>query len=1083
LGIIIGIALWVVFTPKKLTPIVQKQVDQYIICESEIGEVELTFFSTFPKFGIKINHTTLINPLEGAPNDTLLNLKNVIGIVNLRSLIKDNDLIINDFRLNEGQIALFTDSTGISNYDVFLLESDTTAVDEPTEMPFKIIDIQNVELKKVDVKYVDDQLKMNAELHDLSAQINGTIKDDIIKGFIDAKPFDLSFDYQIDDTSILIAELNNLSLNLNAGMEKDISAVLNLNPTDINFRYKSDSLDLVTFLKDFSGNFDIVSPLEFDKETISAQIATKPFEISLDYNGDNYLQNTQIELNTSSDINLSRQFIEMKDTKFSVNDLSLSLSGSVENDTINNSIITDISYKFDSWQIKKIIALIPDIFSSYLEGIDLSGIISSKGKISGKYDEQNIPKVDIFLNIQNGFLTYESLPFPMDKINGNINLFTDFKSPSSYLRINNFSANTPLSTISTKGMITNLFGDIRADLTTVANMNLSEFMPMIPDSLQIDMKGNLLGNFKTLFLMSQIEKMELEKMKISGSLTFTDFAVKYDSLSVASNKTDIEFMLPHYNPSIAETGFLFASLTTGMLEAKKIESFNTTLKNITIDVETSDVRDSTRIPNILCSFKIGSLTATDMDSMSVSMLKPDGKITISPRKRNATQPEIKLIFNSDRIDGDFDGQSMIVDKINLEVDVENNPNRKSLIAQWNPKGAVNIENGRFISPTFIYPVDIPAVKMRFDTEKFTVDHAKLIIDKSDFGLSGQIINISSYFRGDSILRGNLHFMSEMTDIVQLMALTSGIGDNEESKNENQEEKVVSQLADAVVSEESYQGPYMVPQGIDIILHTNINKATYGSTVISDIKGNVQVYDGILVLDELSLTTPAADMIVTAMYRTPRKNHLFMGINLHLLDIEIHELLGMAPDLDSIMPMLRSFAGTAEFHFAFETYMDSLYNLKKSTIRGASSIRGNDLVLMDSETFGSIAKTLRFSRKTENKVDSISAEFTIFRSEIDVYPFLIVMDKYKGVVGGRHNLDMSFDYNISLVESPLFIRLNVDVKGTPEKMRYRLKLRSRYPKFYRPQSPKKVENEQRNLRNFIRESLLRSIAAKVSEEEE
>lgn len=104
------------------------------------------------------------------------------------------------------------------------------------------------------------------------------------------------------------------------------------------------------------------------------------------------------------------------------------------------------------------------------------------------------------------------------------------------------------------------------------------------------------------------------------------------------------------------------------------------------------------------------------------------------------------------------------------------------------------------------------------------------------------------------------------------------------------------------------------------------------------------------------------MQLTAMYRTPRKNHLFMGFDYHMLNIEIEELMDMIPELDSIMPMLRSFKGKGEFHLAMETYTDSLYNLKKSTLRGACSIKGQDLVLMDGETFTEIAKTLRFNKK-------------------------------------------------------------------------------------------------------------------------
>jgi hypothetical protein len=298
-----------------------------------------------------------------------------------------------------------------------------------------------------------------------------------------------------------------------------------------------------------------------------------------------------------------------------------------------------------------------------------------------------------------------------------------------------------------------------------------------------------------------------------------------------------------------------------------------------------------------------------------------------------------------------------------------------------------------------------------------------------------------------------------------MALTNGIGHQDTTMGKP------SEYQDA---DTTYAGPYMVPKGIDLFLTTNIKKATMGIDTATNIIGSVQVNDGILVLDGLSFTTPAARMQLTAMYRTPRKNHLYLGLDYHMLNIEISELLKMIPDIDTLMPMLRSFSGKGEFHIAVETYLDSLYNLKKSTLRGASSIRGTDLVLMDGETFSEISKTLRFSKQAENKVDSLSVEFTIFRNEIDIYPFMIVMDKYKAVIAGRHNFDMSFDYHISVVDNPLPVKLGVDVKGNTDNMKYNL-ARCRFAEFYRPSSRRVVENKQLELRNLIREALTQKVS--------
>jgi hypothetical protein len=302
-----------------------------------------------------------------------------------------------------------------------------------------------------------------------------------------------------------------------------------------------------------------------------------------------------------------------------------------------------------------------------------------------------------------------------------------------------------------------------------------------------------------------------------------------------------------------------------------------------------------------------------------------------------------------------------------------------------------------------------------------------------------------------------------------MDLTNGFGVDDTLQIT--EATQISETKSAEVSASS--GPYMVPKGVDIKLHAQVDRALLGFDSVKHVLGDLYIKDGLLVLEDMRFTTSAAKMQLTAMYRTPRKNHLFMGLDFHILDMEISELLKMIPDIDTIMPMLRSFGGRGEFHIAVETYVDSMYNLKKSTLRGVSSIKGENLVLMDGETFSEIAKTLRFNKKTENKVDSLSAEFTIFRNEVDIYPFLIVMDKYKAVVAGRHNLDMSFDYHISLTDSPLPIQLGVDIKGTPDKMKF-YPVKCKYANLYRPAMRNEIDTKQIEIRKMIRDALTKNV---------
>jgi len=965
---------WLVFTPERLTPIVRKQVEKVFTCQSEIGEVDLTLFSTYPNIGLKVKQFALINPVNDAPSDTLVIVEELLGVVDAVAWRKKKELILVGLELTAGSINMYSDSLGNTNYDI--VATDTTSPPETdSKKSLPVMDIRNVVLNDVNLQYNDLSLKLNTVIRDLSVKIAGTVTQDSISG-----------DVKLSSSGI-----------------------------------------------------------------------------SFEYDGDKFLEQASVQFDIPVDVIPSRQFINLKNATASINDLEILLNGTLENDTINQNIITDISYKLTSWPVKSMLGMVPPAFHSYLEGMDGDGFLTSQGSIKGLKNDSLMPLMDIHLLLENGMMKYDDFPLPLHDIEGDITFHSDLKTDAlSFVQINRFDAKTPQSSVKIKGMVNHLFTDIHCDLSTDNRLQLDEFAPMIPDSMKVKLNGKAVGKVKSSFTLSQLKKMQIEKMKLSGSITLSDFDATYDSISLQTNRSKIDFALPNQKASAQTTKFAFASILSDTLSAGKLESYNASLTNASVTLETSDVRDTTRIPDLICSFNMDSLFA-EMDTVSIAIAKPDGKVSLSPRFDQPDQSRILLSYNSDQLKTSLGQSSAIVKKINIDTDILNDNTQEDIFLQWLVKGFIDMDQGSITMSGLSHPIDIPSVKMNFDPETFNIEESSIQFDKSDFQLTGSLNNVLSYFRGDSILRGNFSFVSDTTDIEQIMALTSGIGNGDTTAVEQPE---------ASDNESTYTGPYMVPEGIDVLLNTYIKVAALGIDTATDILGNVQIKDGILVLDELTFDTPAARMQLTSMYRTPRKNHLYLGLDYHMLDVEIGELLTMIPDIDSLMPMLRSFEGEGEFHIAVETYMDSLYNIKRSTLRGASSIKGDDLVLMDGETFSEIAKKLRFNKKTENKVDFLSAEFTIFRNEIDIYPFLIVMDKYQEV-SGRHNFDLSFDYHVSIVDSPLPVRLGLDLKGNMDDLSVDL-VKCKYAEYFRPASRREVERKKLELRKVIREALTRKV---------
>jgi hypothetical protein len=975
--IAVSIALWVVFTPEKITPIAQKQADKLISCPTEIDEVELTFFSTFPRFGLKINKLTIINPIEGANNDTLIGIEKLVAIVDFMAWWKNDEYVLTELGLTNGTINIFIDSLGVSNYDIFNLgETDEQTAVVPSESAPFVLSIQQVQLNNISLSYTDLSSQMLVAANGLQATVDG--------------------------------ELNGMV---------------------------------------FDGNIDI-----------------KKGRFTFEYAGDQYLDDFPAKLAIDTELDIERNRYTFRSIKGYLNEVELVLKGFVEYQGQTKNTLIDLAYQINPSALAKVLDLVPTSVRYYYDGFVMEGVISSDGKVTGTFNENEMPLVDINAKLVNGVIAYGEYPIALNDVIAEISFVSDLITDErTSLKIERFDAKAQKSTISTKGSINELFSDIYCDLDTRLDLVLDEFNPLLPADMFINLSGKAKGNIKSAFTYTQIEKLEIEKMKLSGALTFTGLNVLYDTISLSSDRLNVEFSLPNPVPLSPETRFAYIRMAIDNLNASMAENSNAYLGSGLFIAEMSDMRDSTRMPDVLCSFRVDSLYA-NMDTLSVAVASPMGRIKLSPRNDKPLQPSIGIVYSSNLMVANIGCDQAMVNRLLLDGNVVNDNEQEDVFLQWMASGNIDIQKGDLSLSMLNDRIEIPNIKMDFDPEYINIEKGTLIIGPSDFQLTGTLKNLLSYYRGDSILRGDLSFVSNNTDITQLMALTSGIGYEDDN-----DEKLVEEKIDST----AYSGPYMVPKGIDLILNAKVAHASFGHETASDIRGQVRVYDGTLVLDEVKLITPAARMQLTAMYRTPRKNHLFLGLDYHMLDVEIAELLRMIPDIDSIMPMLRSFGGEGEFHMAVETYLDSMYNVKMSTLRGAASIAGQDLVLMDGETFSEIAKTLRFTKQAQNRVDSISAEFTVFREEIDIYPFVTVIDKYTAIVSGRHNFDMSFDYHISLVKSPLPFNLGVDVRGTLDDLKIRLAA-CKYAEFYRPSARGMVQNRQLELRRMIRESLIQGL---------
>ena len=451
--------------------------------------------------------------------------------------------------------------------------------------------------------------------------------------------------------------------------------------------------------------------------------------------------------------------------------------------------------------------------------------------------------------------------------------------------------------------------------------------------------------------------------------------------------------------------------------------------------------------------------------------------SLSGGRKDKSAPRLKAKLKTDALNARM-GEELKAKtgKLALEVGARYNKNGENVLLQWNPRLNINLKDGEMNLPEMLSePVYIPSIEFSYSNREMNIDNSRIELGNSDLNLKGNVRNIGKWFKHQDILSGELDIVSNHCDANQLLAWFSADEGSEEESNSPKDDPTAerSDSDSGLSGEAGLKDPFLVPTDVDLALNTHMQSVDIFNQNAKDLKGGIYVRNGILILDEVGFVCRAAKLQLTGMYRTPRRNHLYAGFDYHMIDVDIDELLTMIPDLEQMMPMLSSFKGAAEFHLAAETYLNSQYKPKMSTLRGAASLTAKDLVVLDSETFSKISKLLLFNKKTENKIDSINAEITIYKNEIDVYPLCVQMDNYMVALGGRHNTNMTFDYDINVL-SPIY--LGVNVSGNMDDLQIKL-AKCKFAQDFRPRWYDKTDTQSRELRERIKQSMEKNVRIK------
>ena len=177
---VIAVAINFVFTPEKLTPVVLKVANQNLNAKLDMKSVELTFFSTFPRFGVKLTDGSLVSKSIRDSlwqrTDSLLTFKRAIVVVDVADYLRAKKISLNRLRLDSINLYAYKGKDGVANWDI--VASDTVAETDTTSTgPIASeIDIRRIVVRHATVTYDDRETRVFANLWDANLKLSAHLK-------------------------------------------------------------------------------------------------------------------------------------------------------------------------------------------------------------------------------------------------------------------------------------------------------------------------------------------------------------------------------------------------------------------------------------------------------------------------------------------------------------------------------------------------------------------------------------------------------------------------------------------------------------------------------------------------------------------------------------------------------------------------------------------------------------------------------------------------------------------------------------------------------------------------------------------
>lgn len=673
-----------------------------------------------------------------------------------------------------------------------------------------------------------------------------------------------------------------------------------------------------------------------------------------------------------------------------------------------------------------------------------------------------IPQVSASVDIPRSRLAY--LPLGVD---GSIVLDADGTiSPEKVIdaTLNELKALLPGIDLKASGYGKNITGGdpaFSADADLAADLN--SVMAFLPEKLGLAASGNIDLHADATGRLSYFRNLKFPDGHLQATLTGDDVKVSIpkDTLNVDLRRPDVRVGL---DPEGLSASLL--SDATHFVKGAGMEARARKMKNYAVMKMTESRGQKVPFADVdhnsdIISFRTGNnwFMASDVD------------LCVSARKRPAPPKMNRPRDGRGPGSGRMRFDSLAVRRTassRADIDISLDSSITRYLRQWEPAFDVHVRRGTAAMPVLPLRTSLSGFQASFDGDVLQVDSLSATMGSSRVAARGTVSGLRRSLMRRGRIATDFYFHSRRVNVNELVAAFNKGKENDASAKmyaEGDESFIVDSLSDASLDKSGI--PFIeLPSNVDAKVKVLVDEVDYSDYVVRPFETNITLKDRKLQLSGTKVNTDLGDIALEAFYSTPDRKDISAGVDLEVYGVSADSLIKLIPSVDELMPALKSFKGKLNCEASALTQLDTNMNVLIPTLEGVVHINGQNLNVDDAGGLKKITRLLLFRNPNIGHIDDLDVNAVIHDSKVDVFPFLLGVDRYRLALHGMQGLDKTMYYHASVLKSPFLIRFGINVFGSFDKWSFNIGL-PKYREGNVPVFSQQIDTMRVNIANTIR----------------